>query len=139
MTAASASAISWAPVWCAARTASAGCSCTRTGMSAAPSMIPMASASFGTLTTDGSADASMAGVAPFGQRPCSSSERTCSRVPPSTGPPSRRAHTPGGRNDCSGTAARSSVTASTAGSSAAATAWRSGLRANGSFSVWNAR
>src|SRR5207247_2389478 len=51
----------------------------------------------------------------------------------------RRAQRPGGRNDGGGTAARPRVTASRAGSSAAATAWRSGLRVNGSFSVWNAR
>ena len=75
---------------------------------------------------------------PFGQ-PSASSARTASRVPPSTGLPSRRAQTPAGRNDGSGMAASSRATPITAGSRAAATACRIFLRENGSFSVWNAR
>ena len=108
-------------------------------MSDEPSAASSAAASFGTLTGDVSPVVSIVGLWPLGHPPSAISERTPSRVPPSTGLPSRRAQTPGGRNDSSGTAPDSRATPMAAGSSAAATAWRIFLRENGSFSVWKAR
>ena len=91
-------------------------------MSAAPSAASSVPASFGTLSGVVSSDTRRVALWPLGQPPSASSVRTCARLPPSSGLPSRRAQTPGGRKDCSGTAALSSDTPMTAGSSAAATA-----------------
>ena len=99
----------------------------------------MASATLGRFTGDASDGTSSVGVKASDQPPSASSVFTARRLPPRIGEPSRRAHTPGGKNDCSGTAAPSSATPMTTGSSAAATAWRTFFREKGTFSVWNAR
>ena len=154
-TVASVSAKSNAPACRSVRTVGSASAWTFRNRSSAPRRFWIASASLGRLRGDVSAVTSSDGLASFDQRPSLSSAFTVEaiahtrsyrtvaftveRLPPRIGEPSRRPQTPGGRNDWSGTAARSSVTVRTAGSSAAAMAWRSDFLAKGSFSVWNAR